>query len=97
MKFISIHNFIDGFIAFLFAISGPVAIMLSIAATNKIPYENLTILIFGCFALNGFLSIIMILIFKQPLIFVWSIPGLILIGYSLKIYSFEEIVGTAGV
>ena len=31
-----INNFVDGFIAFLFAISGPVAIMLSITSANNI-------------------------------------------------------------
>ena len=35
-----INNFIDSFIAFLFAISGPVAIMLSITSANNIDPKN---------------------------------------------------------
>ena len=86
MQNISINNFVDGFIAFLFAISGPIAIMLSITNNNNIDIENVSVWLFGCFALNGFLSIIVTIIFKQPLIFMWSIPGIILIGFSLKTY-----------
>ena len=93
MQNISINNFVDGFIAFLFAISGPIAIMLSITNNNNIDIENVSVWLFGCFALNGFLSIIVTIIFKQPLIFMWSIPGIILIGFSLKTYSMNEIVG----
>ena len=93
MQNISINNFVDGFIAFLFAISGPIAIMLSITNNNNIDIENVSVWLFGCFALNGFFSIIVTIIFKQPLIFMWSIPGIILIGFSLKTYSMNEIVG----
>ena len=93
MPNISINHFVDGFIAFLFAISGPIAIMLSITNSNQIDVENISVWLFGCFAVNGFLSIIVIIIFKQPLIFMWSIPGIILIGFSLNNYSIQEIVG----
>ncbi len=93
MQKITLNNFIDGFIAFLFAISGPIAIMLSITNANQIDSQNVSIWLFGCFAINGLVSIVVTLIFKQPLIFMWSIPGMILIGFSLKTYSIEEIVG----
>ena len=93
MKYTIINNFVDSFIAFLFAISGPVAIMLSITSTNNIISSNVSIWLFGCFAVNGFLSIILTLKNKQPLVLMWSIPGMILIGYSLKNYSLNEIVG----
>ncbi len=90
---LSINHFVDGFIAFLFATSGPIAIMLSVAQSNNISDTNMSIWLFGCFAINGFVSIIMSLTFRQPLVFMWSIPGIILIGYSLKAYSMPEIIG----
>ena len=93
MKYTIINNFVDSFIAFLFAVSGPVAIMLSITSTNNINSSNVSIWLFGCFAVNGLLSIILTLKNKQPLVLMWSIPGIILIGYSLKHYSLNEIVG----
>ena len=79
-----INNFVDSFIAFLFAISGPVAIMLSITSTNNVDPRDVSIWLFGCFAVNGFFSIILTFKNKQPLVLMWSIPGMILIGYSLK-------------
>ena len=93
MNKISIDNFVDGFVAFLFAITGPVAIILSITSSNNINLEYVSVWLFGCFAINGALSVIITLIYKQPLIFMWSIPGMILIGFSLKTYTMEEIVG----
>ena len=91
MSKISINNFVDGFVAFLFAITGPVAIILSITSANNIDLDYVSVWLFGCFAINGILSIIITLIYKQPLIFMWSIPGMILIGFSLKTYSMEEL------
>ena len=39
MSKITINNFVDGFVAFLFAITGPVAIILSITSTNNIDLD----------------------------------------------------------
>ena len=63
-----INNFVDSFIAFLFAISGPVAIMLSITSANNIDPRDVSIWLFGCFAVNGFFSIILTFKNKQPLV-----------------------------
>ena len=93
MPKISINHFVDGFIAFLFCDIWPDRIMLSITNSNQIENEYVSIWLFGCFAINGIISIIVTIIFKQPLIFMWSIPGIILIGFSLKNYSIQEIVG----
>ena len=40
MQKISFNHFVDGFLAFLFAISGPIAIMLSITNANQIDTQN---------------------------------------------------------
>ena len=65
MPKITLNHFIDGFIAFLFAISGPIAIMLSITNANQIDSQNVSIWLFGCFAINGLVSIVVTLIFKE--------------------------------
>ena len=86
-------NITNGFIAFLFAVTGPVAIMLLVGTKTGLSNQELSSWLFGAFAINSIISIIFCFWFKQPLVFMWSIPGIILIGSSIDKFSFNEIIG----
>ena len=49
--------------------------------------------IFGAFFVNGLVSIVFCWLYRQPLVFFWSIPGAVLVGPALGHLSFREIVG----
>jgi len=83
----------NGFVAFLFAVTGPVAIMLLVGTKTNLTNQELSSWLFGAFTINSFISIIFSFWYKQPLVYMWSIPGIILIGSSIENYSFNEIVG----
>ena len=87
-------NITNGFVAFLFAVTGPVAIMLLVGTKTSLSNQELSSWLFGAFAINSVISIFFSFWFRQPLVFMWSIPGIILIGSSIENYSFNEIVGT---
>ena len=93
-KDITRENITNGFVAFLFAVTGPVAIMLLVGTKTDLTNQELSSWLFGAFAINSLISIVFSFWYKQPLVFMWSIPGIILIGSSIENYSFNEIVGT---
>ena len=92
-KDITKENITNGFVAFLFAVTGPVAIMLLVGTKTNLTNQELSSWLFGAFAINSVISIFFSFWYKQPLVFMWSIPGIILIGSSIENYSFNEIVG----
>ena len=80
-------------VAFLFAASGPVAIILSVGARGGLSESDIASWIFAAFVLNAVISAIFTLAYRQPLIFLWSIPGSVLVGPALGHLSFPEVIG----
>jgi benzoate membrane transport protein len=80
-------------VAFLFSCTGPVAIILSIGARGGLSESDLASWIFGGFFLNSLISLAFTLLYRQPLIFLWSIPGTVLVGPALTHLSFPEVIG----
>src|SRR5688572_20674361 len=80
-------------VAFLFAASGPVAIILSVGARGGLAESDIASWIFAAFCLNSLISIAFTLAYRQPLVFLWSIPGAVLVGPALAHLSFPEVIG----
>ena len=83
----------SGVVAFLFACTGPVAIILSVGARGGLSESDIASWIFGAFFLNGLISIAFSLLYRQALVFLWSIPGAVLVGPALGHLSFPEVIG----
>src|SRR5919106_1912458 len=81
------------FVAFLFAASGPVAIILSVGARGGLAESDIASWIFAAFFINSLISIAFTLAYRQPLVFLWSIPGAVLVGPALGHLSFPEVIG----
>jgi benzoate membrane transport protein len=84
---------VNAFVAFLFAASAPVAIILSAGVRGGLTEVDLASWIFAAFVVNGALSIGMSVAFRQPLAFFWTIPGTVLVGTALESMSLAEVVG----
>ena len=80
-------------VAFIFAASGPVAVILAVGARGGLSESDLASWIFGSFFVNGLLSIAFCALYRQPLVFFWSIPGAVLVGPALGHLSFPEVIG----
>jgi len=83
----------NAIVAFIFAASGPVAIILSVGARGGLSESDLSSWIFGAFFLNGFISLLFCWLYRQPLVFFWTIPGAVLVGPALGHLSFSEVIG----
>lgn len=83
----------NALVAFVFAASGPVAILLAVGVRGGLSEPDLASWIFGAFFVNGLISIVFCWLYRQPLVFFWSIPGIVLVGPALTHLRFHEIVG----
>jgi benzoate membrane transport protein len=83
----------NGFIGWLFAATGPVAIILSIATAARLGEAEIASWLFGVFFINGIITIFFCLHYRQPLAFFWTIPGTVLVGPALAHFSFAEVIG----
>jgi len=81
------------FVAFLFATSGPVVIILSVGARGGLSESDIASWIFAAFCLNSVISVAFTLAYRQPLVFLWSIPGAVLVGPALGHLTFPEVIG----
>src|SRR5262245_34406085 len=80
-------------VAFLFSASAPVAIILSASQRGGLSEADIASWLFGCFFINGLISLAFCLIYRQPLVFYWTIPGSVLVGQALGPLSFTQAIG----
>src|SRR5690349_24172825 len=83
----------NGLVGFLFAASGPLAIILAMGVKGGLSEADLASWVFGALAFNGVTSIVFSLAWRQPLAFFWTIPGTVLIGPALGHLTFPEVIG----
>jgi benzoate membrane transport protein len=83
----------NGFIGWLFAATGPVAIILSVATAARLSEAEIASWLFGVFFINGIITIFFCLRYRQPLAFFWTIPGTVLVGPALAHFSFAQVIG----
>jgi benzoate membrane transport protein len=85
--------FVNALVAFVFAASGPVAIILAVGTRGGLAATDLASWIFSAFFVNGLISIAFCWRYRQPLVFLWSIPGAVLVGPALGHLTFPEVIG----
>ena len=84
---------VNAVVAFLFAITGPVAIVLTIQQQGRLSEADVASWLFGAFALNSVVSLIFCMLYRQPLVFLWTMPGAVLVGQALDHFPFTQIIG----
>lgn len=79
-------------IGLMFAASAPVALVLA-AARGHLSEADIAAWFFAAFFVNGLVTITFSLLYRQPLVFFWTIPGTVLIGPALDHLSHAEVIG----
>jgi benzoate membrane transport protein len=90
---VSLVHAVNGLVGFLFAASGPLAIVLAAGTKGHLSEADLASWVFGSLLFNGIVSIVFSLRYRQPLVFFWTIPGTVLVGPALAHLGFEEVIG----
>src|SRR5262245_43817082 len=83
----------NAIVAFLFSASAPVAIILTASQQGSLTEADIASWLFGCYFINGAISLAFCLIYRQPLVFLWTIPGTVLVGQALDHLSFAQVIG----
>jgi benzoate membrane transport protein len=83
----------NGLIAFIFAATGPVAVILAVGTGGGLSQGELASWVFGVFFINGLITLAMSWRYRTPLGFGWTIPGTVLVGPALQHMSFAEVIG----
>lgn len=83
----------NGLIGFIFAATGPLAIILAVGGRGGLTSAELASWVFGAFFINGAVSVLMSWRFREPLCFFWTIPGTVLVGQALQHLSYPEVIG----
>ena len=84
---------VNGLIGLVFAMTGPLAIILAVGTRGGLSEAELASWIFGSYALPGVLTVLASWVYRQPLSFFWTIPGAVLVGPALGHLSWPEVVG----
>jgi len=84
----------NAIVAFLFSASAPVAIILAASQRGGLSESDIASWLFGCFFINGLISLAFCLTYRQPLVLYWTIPGSVLVGQALDHLSFAQVIGT---
>lgn len=80
-------------IGVVFAATGPVAIGLAVGARGGLSPDDMASWFFASFFVNGLITIAMSWRYRQPLVFFWTIPGMVLLGPALGHASHAEVIG----
>ena len=65
-------------VAWLFAVTGPLAVLLAVSTKANFEHDKVAAWIFGAYAIPGLLSVATSYLYRQPSGVAWSIPGAIL-------------------
>ncbi|MDP6345694.1 MAG: benzoate/H(+) symporter BenE family transporter [Alphaproteobacteria bacterium] len=87
------HQLVNAFVAWLFAITGPVAVVLAIGRHGGLSQDDISSWMFACFVFGGLLTMAFSIAYRQPIAIMWTIPGAVLVGQALDHLSLAEIVG----
>ena len=90
---LSVASIAGGLVAFLFAASGPVVVILATGTKGGLSEADLASWLFGAFFIDGLITIAFCFAYRQPLAFFWTIPGTVLVGPALGHFTFPQIIG----
>ena len=82
-----------GFMGWVFSITGPMLILLSVAEQGKLPTATTVSWITIGYSVGGITSWILSLRYRQPLTAAITIPGMVLVGTALSHTTFPEVIG----
>jgi benzoate membrane transport protein len=87
------HTVGNGVVGFMFAATGPIALLFAAAARGGLSEAEIASWVFAAYAPASLLSIGFSVYHRQPLVFAWTIPGTVVVGVALDRLTFNEAIG----
>ena len=83
----------NAFMAFIFTVTGPLALILTVGTRGGLSPAELASWVFGVTFINGAITVLYSWRFHRPLGMAWTIPGVVLVGPALTHLTFPEVIG----
>ena len=83
----------NGLVAAIFAATGPLVIILSVANSAGLETNIVNSWVFAAFFIGGVFTVILSFAYRQPIAIAWTMPGAALLISALDHMSFSEAVG----
>ncbi|MGE0487012.1 MAG: benzoate/H(+) symporter BenE family transporter [Gammaproteobacteria bacterium] len=87
------HILANALVGFLFAATGPLAILIAIGTGGGLTSDDIASWVFGSYGLTGVITIALSWLWRMPLPIAWTIPGAVLLIPAFGHLGFAEIVG----
>lgn len=87
------HHFANALVSFLFACTGPVALILTVGIAGGLKPAEIASWVSLAFMLGAVITFAMSYFYRQPLAMAWTIPGTAIVGAGLLKFPYAEIVG----
>jgi benzoate membrane transport protein len=87
------HHFANALVSFLFACTGPVALILTVGIAGGLKPAEIASWVSLAFMLGAVITFAMSFLYRQPLAMAWTIPGTAIVGAGLLKFPYAEIVG----
>ena len=91
-KHLNLLTLSHGFVGWVFSITGPMLILLSVAEQGNLPTEITVSWIFIGLSVGGITSWLLSLYYRQPLTVAITIPGMVLVGTALTHMTYPEAI-----
>lgn len=87
------YHVVNAVVAFLFASTGPVALILSLSLSGGLGADEVASWIFMGFFGGGVITLLMCWLYQQPLAHAWTISGTAIVAAAIGKFEYAEIVG----
>lgn len=90
---ININNITAALIATVFSLAGPIILLINIANEAHLTNQQTTTWLMSIYFISGMLMVLLSLYYQQPIAIAFSLPGIIVVGSLMKVFSLNEMVG----
>jgi benzoate membrane transport protein len=90
---LSVSAWVAGLLAVIIGFTGSLVLVVPAAEAARLTPEQISSWVLTISVGSGVATIILALIYRQPVLTAWSTPGLVLVGTSLAQYSLAEAIG----
>lgn len=89
----NINNVTAALIATVFSLTGPIILLINIANTAHLTNQQTVTWLVSIYFISGALMVFLALHYRQPIAIAFSLPGIVVVGGLMKVFSLNQMVG----
>jgi benzoate membrane transport protein len=89
----NVNNVTAAVIATVFSLTGPIILLITIANKAQLSDQQTVTWLMGIYFISGVLMVFLTLKYRQPIAIAFSLPGIVVVGSLMKVFSLNEMVG----